>query len=100
MVSKKQVAENKPKGTWVCKKDLYYWWIRKLRKQVQQGHRYWCIMTPSNICKRNVIFLLKKLEKDAYGLIPFMNTKGDKFTEEDVLHALKAYNDSYIYISN
>ena len=38
----------------------------------------------------------EELEKDAYGLIPFMNTKGDKFTEDDVLHALEAYNDSYI----
>ena len=38
----------------------------------------------------------KVLESDAYGLIPLMNTKGDKFTEDDVLHALEAYNDSYI----
>lgn len=36
------------------------------------------------------------LEEDAYGLIPFMNTKGDEFTEDDVLHALEAYTDSYI----
>lgn len=36
------------------------------------------------------------LENDAYGLIPFMNTKGDAFTEDDVLHALEAYTDSYI----
>ena len=36
------------------------------------------------------------LEKDAYGLIPLMNTKGDEFTEDDVLHALEAFSDSYI----
>lgn len=36
------------------------------------------------------------LEQDAYGLIPLMNTKGDEFTEDDVLHALEAYTDSYI----
>lgn len=36
------------------------------------------------------------LEEDAYGLIPFMNTKGDEFTEDDVLHALEAYTESYI----
>ena len=38
----------------------------------------------------------KELEKDAYGLIPFMNTRGDKFTEDDVMHALEAFKDSYI----
>jgi hypothetical protein len=38
----------------------------------------------------------KDLEKDAYGLIPFLNTKGDKFTEDDVMHALEAFSDSYI----
>lgn len=36
------------------------------------------------------------LEKDAYGLIPLMNTKGDEFTEDDVLHALEAFSDSYV----
>ena len=36
------------------------------------------------------------LEKDAYGLIPFMNSLGSAFTEDDVLHALQAYDDSYI----
>lgn len=38
----------------------------------------------------------EELEADAYGLIPLMNTKGDTFTEDDVLHALEAYTDSYI----
>lgn len=91
----KRIVEKKPKGTWVCKKDLYYWWIRKLKAGVQQGHRYWCIMTLATYAKKCDI-PFEELEKDAYGLIPFMNTKGDKFTEEDVLHALEAYNDSYI----
>lgn len=91
----KRIVEKKPKGTWVCKKDLYYWWIRKLKAGVQQGHRYWCIMTLATYAKKCDISF-EELEKDAYGLIPFMNTKGDKFTEDDVLHALEAYNDSYI----
>lgn len=91
----KRIVEKKPKGTWVCKKDLYYWWIRKLKAGVQQGHRYWCIMTLATYAKKCDI-PFEELEKDAYGLIPFMNTKGDKFTEDDVLHALEAYNDSYI----
>lgn len=91
----KRIIDKRPKDTWVCKKDLYEWWIRHFKASVQQGHRYWCIMTLATYAKKCGISF-KKLEKDAYGLIPFMNTKGDKFTEDDVLHALEAYNDSYI----
>lgn len=61
----------------------------------EQGHRYWCIMTLATYAKKcNVP--RKELEKDAFGLIPLMNTRGDAFTEDDVLHALEAYDDSYI----
>ena len=35
-------------------------------------------------------------EEDGYGLIPLMSTRGDDFTEDDVMKALEAYNDSYI----
>lgn len=92
---KNRVVENKPKGHWVCKKDLYYWWIRKLKQGAEQGHRYWCIMTLATYAKKCGVSR-EELEKDAYGLIPFMNTRGDEFTEDDVLHALEAFTDSYI----
>lgn len=91
----RRVVEGRPKQTWVCKKDLYNWWIRKLTVGAEQGHRYWCIMTLATYAKKcNVP--RKELEKDAFGLIPLMNTRGDAFTEDDVLHALEAYDDSYI----
>lgn len=91
----RRVVERRPKQTWVCKKDLYNWWIRKLTVGAEQGHRYWCIMTLATYAKKcNVP--RKELEKDAFGLIPLMNTRGDAFTEDDVLHALEAYDDSYI----
>lgn len=91
----RRVVEGRPKQTWVCKKDLYNWWIRKLTVGAEQGHRYWCIMTLATYAKKcNVP--RRELEKDAFGLIPLMNTRGDAFTEDDVLHALEAYDDSYI----
>lgn len=90
-----RVVEGRPKNTWTCKKDLYNWWIRKLSEGAEQGHRYWCIMTLATYAKKCGV-PKEKLERDAYGLIPLMNTKGDEFTEDDVLHALEAYTDSYI----
>lgn len=91
----RRVIEGNPKKAWICKKDLYNWWIKKVIAGAEQGHRYWCIMTLATYAKKcNVA--REELEKDAYGLIPLMNKRGDKFTEDDVLHALEAYTDSYI----
>lgn len=91
----KRVVNKQPKGTWVCKKDLYDWWIRTLKEGATEGHRYWCIMTLCTYAKKCGVSR-EVLEADAYGLIPFMNTLGSAFTEDDVLHALQAYDDSYI----
>lgn len=91
----RRIVEGRPKETWVCKKDLYDWWIRKLSDGAEQGHRYWCIMTLATYAKKCGVSR-EVLEKDAYGLIPLMNTKGDEFTEDDVLQALEAFSDSYI----
>lgn len=91
----RRVIEKRPKNTWTCKRDLYDWWIRKLKEGAEQGHRYWCIMTLATYARKCGV-PRETLENDAYGLIPLMNEKGDAFTEDDVLHALEAYTDSYI----
>lgn len=91
----RRVVDKRPRNRWTCKKELYDWWIRKLMDGAEQGHRYWCIMTLATYAQKCGV-PRETLEKDAYGLIPFMNTRGDKFTEDDVLHALEAYTDSYI----
>lgn len=91
----KRIVEGRPRNTWTCKKDLYDWWIRQLIAGATQGHRYWCIMTLATYAKKCGV-PRETLEADAYGLIPLMNTKGDAFTEDDVMHALEAFTDSYI----
>ena len=92
---KKRIINKQLRGSWVCKKDLYDWWIRTLKEGATEGHRYWCIMTLCTYAKKCGVSR-EVLEKDAYGLIPFMNSLGSAFTEDDVLHALQAYDDSYI----
>lgn len=90
-----RIIEQRPRRSWTCKKDLYDWWIRTLSAGADQGHRYWCIMTLAAYAVKCGVSR-DVLEKDAYGLIPLMNTKGDEFTEDDVLHALEAFSDSYV----
>lgn len=93
-----RIVKGTPKGTWTCKRDLYDWWIRRLRAGAEQGHRYWCLMVLAVYAKKSGIEY-EELSKDALGLVDFLDSLGDgtdPFTEEDALDALEAYNDSYI----
>ena len=91
----KRIEKKQPKGTWTCKKDLYDWWIRKIYGGATQGHRYWCVMTLATYAKKCGVDY-DTLAEDAISLLPFLNSVGDEFTADDVMHALEAYSDSYI----
>lgn len=39
----RRIIEQKPRGTWICKRDLYDWWQRRLL-EIQEGHRYYGVM--------------------------------------------------------
>lgn len=90
-----RIIEKKKKGTWVCHRGLYDWWIRKIYEGATQGHRYWCIMTLATYAKKCGVSY-DELVKDSVQLIDFLNEKGDEFTLDDVMKALEAYNDDYI----
>lgn len=91
----KRIVEKQPRGTWVCKRDLYDWWIRKVIDGAAEGHRYWCVLTLATYAKKCGIEY-DELVRDSLGLIGFLNSRGSEFTEDDVMKALEAYNDSYI----
>lgn len=94
----RRIVKGTPKGTWTCKRDLYDWWIRRLKDGAEQGHRYWCLMVLAVYAKKSDIEY-EELSKDALGLVDFLDSLGDgtdPFTEEDALDALEAYNGSYI----
>jgi hypothetical protein len=91
----RRVVEGAPKGTWRCNKAVYDWWINRLLEGAEQGHRYWCVMTLAAYAAKCGVSR-EVLEKDAFELMPILAKRGDAFTEDDVLHALEAYSDSYI----
>ena len=94
----RRIVEGQPRGTWTCKRDLYDWWVRKLKAGAEQGHRYWCVMTMAVYARKSGVSY-DELAEDAMGLVDFLDAKGDgsdPFTAEDVLDALEAYNDSYL----
>lgn len=97
-----RVIEKKPKGGWTTKRDLFDWWVRRIKTGASVGHRYFCIMTLAVYAVKAGISR-EELEKTAFDLVlPFDSLTMDKdnsFTREDVLSALEAYNDKYIRFS-
>lgn len=91
-----KIIRKEKSKSWVVKRDLYDWWIRKIKEGATYGHRYFCIMTLSIYAiKCNIPY--DELERDAMSLIPFLNNlnPGEPFTSYDVISALNSYEDSY-----
>lgn len=89
------VNGNKERKYWTCKKELYEWWLKKIKdpdKGAAYGHRYWCVMML-------VIYAIKsgvsfdEVKKDAYKLMPYLNNLNpeEPFTKSDVRSALECY---------
>lgn len=91
----RRIIQQKPRGTWTCKKDLYEWWKRKIHEGATQGHRYWCMMTLATYAlKCGVPY--EELLQDGIEMLDFLNSVGDAFTMDDLIHALEAYNGDYM----
>lgn len=95
----KRIVQGQRKGTWVCKRDLYDWWKRRLFSEIRQGHRYYGIMCLAVYAKKCGISY-DELSSDAYGMLERMETltvdQSNHFTDYDITAALEMYNDNYI----
>lgn len=94
----KRIVEGQQRGTWTVKRDLYDWWKRRLEREAREGHRYFCVMALA-IYGRKCAIPREEVERDALGLVAFLDGLGDKqvnpFTVSDVMKALEAYNACY-----
>ena len=96
---KKRIVKKLPKGTWICKKELYEWWKSKIIKQAKTGHRYYCMMMLAVYARKSGI-KQEELEKDAFVFMEkfdkLPSSEDNSFTEKDVIDALQAYDDRYM----
>lgn len=94
----KRIEQQQPKGYWICKDDLYKWWLNRLKNEITVGHRYYSILVLAIYAKKCNI-TREQLEQDAFSLVPQLEqlTEQDNnhFTAADVLAALEMYNDNY-----
>ena len=88
-------GELKRVSDWKPKRDLYDWWFNKAMKEIEEGHRYFGIMTLAIFAAKCGISK-EELESDAMELQEEFETKGKElFTVEDMKSALAAYKDEY-----
>lgn len=91
-----RIVQNKEKGTWFVKRDLYDWWKRRIISEAVVGHRYYCLMC---LCiyaiKCNIFY--DELESDCFELLKLFEERTDDennhFTEKDVMDAIQSFED-------
>ena len=92
----RRIVQKQDKGHWVCKRDLYDWWKRRIFNETVVGHRYYCLMCLSVYAKKSGISF-EELERDCFELMDTFEllTKEEEnhFTEKDVIDALQIYRD-------
>lgn len=92
-------GEESREGRWNVKRDLYDWWLRRIRKEIQTGHRYFAIMTLA-IYAQKCNIEEHELYADAFSLFePYERlTKEDTnhFKTTDIVAGLEMYNEDYI----
>ena len=95
----KRIVKRKPKGTWICKRDLYEWWKKRMFQEAKTGHRYYCLMMLAVYARKSGIEQ-EELENDAFTLMEVLDalpaSEDNPFTEKDVIDALQAYDDRYM----
>lgn len=96
---KNRIEKKQPKGTWICKRDLYEWWKKRMLKEAKTGHRYYCLMMLAVYARKSGIEQ-DELENDAFNLMDVLDalpaSEDNPFTEKDVIDALQAYDDRYM----
>ena len=94
----KRIEENdRSRGRWTTKRDLYDWWKRQIKAGASFHHRYFNIMCLAIYAVKAGIEE-EELRRDAFDLIPFMNgiAPDAPFTVEDVESALECFDERYV----
>lgn len=105
----RRIENNGPRGRWNLNRAVYDYWLRRLRQEIEVGHRYFAIMTLAIYAKKCSGYDLKKnpnpvteeeLRRDAYSLLdPFEQLTVDDdnhFDRQDIEDALELFNEDYI----
>ena len=95
----RRIMKGERRGRWTVKRDLYDWWLRRIRDEIRVGHRYHGVMTLAIYAKKCGIEEAE-LRQDAYSLLlPYDEMsieEVNRFTRDDVEAALSMFNEDYV----
>ena len=95
----RRIVKGERRGRWTVKRDLYDWWLRRIRDEIRVGHRYHGVMTLAIYAKKCGIEEAE-LRQDAYSLLlPYDEMsieEVNRFTKDDVEAALSMFNEDYV----
>lgn len=95
----RRIVNGEQRGRWTVKRDLYDWWLRRIRDEIRVGHRYHGIMTLAIYAKKCGIEE-EELRQDAYSLLQIYDNLSceevNRFTKDDIEAALSMYDEDYI----
>ena len=95
----RRIVKGERRGRWTVKRDLYDWWLRRIRDEIRVGHRYHGVMTLAIYAKKCGIDEAE-LRQDAYSLLlPYDEMsieEVNRFTRDDVEAALSMFNEDYV----
>lgn len=89
------------KKRWNVSRDLYDWWLRKLKDpttEVTVGHRYFCLLALSMFAIKCDV-PAEELKKDLFEMVPHLDkltkTDDNHFVDTDAEDAFQAYKDNF-----
>ena len=95
----RRIVKGERRGRWTVKRDLYDWWLRRIREEIRVGHRYHGIMTLAIYAKKCGIEE-DELRRDAYSLLlPYDEMSVEqinRFTKDDIEAGLAMFNEDYV----
>lgn len=93
---------SKGRKSWCANPALYQWWLREMDSGAVVGRRYFCCLCAAVFAKKSGISR-EQLEQDILDRVPQLDaistSPDNRFTVEDALKALTAYDDSkYMFL--
>ena len=95
----RRIVKGERRSRWVIKRDLYDWWLNRIKSEIKVGHRFYGIMTLAIYAKKCCIDE-NELREDAFSLLELYDEMSvediNRFTKDDIVCALEMFNEDYV----
>lgn len=94
------VEGRKANGRWTNNRALYDWWLKRIKDEATDHHRYWCLNALASYADKCGV-PYDELERDALALVPHLESlttrEDNHFSEQDALAAIQGYGDGSMH---